>query len=100
MAVSLVSLTDAKAHLRVDFTDDDDLISLKIADASDIVIDFLKKQPDPPWDETTVPGHVRAAVLLVLGNLYGQRGDNTAEANPLTEPVISLLWRSRDPALA
>lgn len=99
---ALVSLDSAKAHLSIDWTDQDEELSLKISDASDIVIDYLKR-PDHGWDISTVPGQVRAAVLLVLGALWAQRegvGDNAAELDPISPTVVSLLRRMRDPALA
>jgi hypothetical protein len=100
MGVCLVTLTQAKDHLRASgFTDDDSMILLKAEEASDIIVDFIKK-PNHGWTDRTVPGHVRAAVLLVLGNLYGQRGDDPDGANPLTDPVMALVWRDRDPAMA
>jgi hypothetical protein len=100
MGVPLITLTQAKDQLRASgFSDDDSLILLMAEEASDIVVDYIKR-PDHGWTDRTVPGHVRAAVLLVLGNLYGQRGDNATDTNPISDAVASLLWRERDPALA
>jgi hypothetical protein len=99
MGVTLVTLEQAKRQLRVDYDDDDSEILLKAEEASDIVVDYIKR-PDHGWSDRTCPGHVRSAVLLVLGNLYGPRGDDVKTAEPLSQPVMNLLWRERDPALA
>ena len=100
--VALVSLDRAKAHLRIDADDQDEEVSLKITDASDIVIDYLKR-PDHGWTDTDAPGQVQAAVLLVLGALWSQRegaGQNAEDLDPISPAVVSLLRRMRDPALA
>lgn len=100
--VALVSLDRAKAHLRIDGNDQDEELSLKIADASDTVIDYLKRS-DHGWDATDAPGQVQAAVLLVLGALWSQRegvGQNAEDLDPISPAVVSLLRRMRDPALA
>lgn len=100
----LVSLERALSHLRVEAGDDDDTIKDLIDAASDIVIDYLKLKEIPEtWalenDTTvsTVPGPVRAAVLLVITVLYEDREGAT---DPLTPAVESLLMRMRDPAVA
>lgn len=99
--VSLVTLEAAKAHLRLDDADQDQEVATRIGDASDIIIDYLKR-PEHGWTEASVPGQVRAAVLLVLGALWVNRdavGD-AADMDPISPAVVSLLRRMRDPALA
>jgi hypothetical protein len=99
---ALVSLDRAKAHLHIDWNDQDEELAAKVTDASDTVVDYLKR-PDHGWDETTAPGQVQAAVLLVLGALWSQRegvGQNAADLDPISPAVASLLRRMRDPALA
>jgi len=77
-------------------------VELKIGQAEDMVIDYLKR-PDHGWDETTVPGRVSAAIILVVGALFD---DNKAEllsglsSGDLNNPIVALLYRLRDPALA
>lgn len=100
--VTLVSLERAKAHLHIDWVDQDEEVAAKVADASDTVVDYLKR-PDHGWDATTAPGQVQAAVLLVLGALWSQRegvGQNAEDLDPISPAVASLLRRMRDPALA
>lgn len=85
----LVDLETAKGHLRMDEDDADEVIASKIEQASSIVLDYLKveAEPDP------VPKFVEAATLLVLEALF-DGGD------PLSDVVVRLLHRYRDPALA
>ena len=80
----LVSLEEAKDHLRVDNDDGDSDISLKIEAASQAVLNYIA--PDqlfyntggiPDYDTggvaIDIPGPIKAAVLLILGELYKNR---------------------------
>lgn len=101
--MALVSLADAKSHLRIDDDDQDAFLSAQLENAEGIVIDYLKDRADETWDENTVPGQVRASVLLVLGALWENRegvGPDAPDLDPISPAVRSLLMRSRDPALA
>lgn len=93
---ALATVTEAKQRLRVDFSDDDTLIEALLEEATDIVVGYIKN-PDHGWDAQTVPGRIKAAILLVTGSLYENR-DATGEV--LTEGVRALLHRDRDPSLA
>jgi hypothetical protein len=103
---SLVTLTQAKAHLRVDHDLDDADIASKIEQASAIVLDYLKLQSEPSeWTNasegsppgTGVPALIQAATLLIVGELYAKR---EASADALSDGVRALLHRYRDPAFA
>lgn len=86
-------------------------VMFKAAQASDIVVDYLKRPPfaptypalDPPeeppdpWTDETCPTLVKAAILIVLTSLYDGR---TPLDELLSENVTGILWRWRDPALA
>jgi len=98
--MALITKEQAKNHLRIDHDDQDDDLEMKIQQAEEIVIDYLKK-PDHGWTETTVPKTVQAAILLVLTALFDDRdgaggGDYLAPEGP----VARLLSRHRDPAIA
>lgn len=97
---ALVTLERARSHLRIDSSSDDAELALKVEDATDIVLDYLKR---PPGSETWVIGNcpptVRAAVLLVLGALWENREGSDTQAEPLSPPVLALLHRHRDPAM-
>lgn len=103
----LVSIEQAKAHLRVDHDDEDADLTLKCVAAGEIVVDFLKlKELPAAWTagesfsppENTVPALIQAAVLEVVGELYRNREASVGDI--LSEKVKSVLWRHRDPALA
>jgi hypothetical protein len=94
--VALVSVAAAKRHLIIedDFRDED--ILAKTEEATAIVVDYLKK-PDHGWTEDTVPGQVKAAILLTFACLFR---NPDGDVDPLSDAVRSLLHRMRDPALA
>ena len=52
------------------------------------------------WTDLTVPGHVQAAVLLLLTHLYERRGDDMKSDEAVWSAIARLLMRSRDPAFA
>ena len=59
MGVSaLVTLEQAKIHLGIPLalTDNDGDVALKISQASDTVLDYLKGRADPDWTSDTAPG--------------------------------------------
>lgn len=109
---ALVTLEDVNLALKLDlvqsgspleFTDyrvPD--IQQKMTEATDIVLDYIG-QPRG-WTVDNVPGRVSAAIKLVIGSLL----DDSAEADILTglsggdlnNPVVALLYRLRDPAIA
>lgn len=106
----VVTLEDAKAHLRITSDQDDFDLSEKLLDATQIVIDYLTRR-DATWNATmeawtadTVPRSVRAAILVQLGELTRKRGDDpTLEpVTPvgLSPTVMALLMRYRDPGVA
>lgn len=111
---ALITIEEADGHLRLDLAndgaspvnyDDDRLpdLLLKMGLATGIVVDYLKAA-DHGWTADDVPDPIKAAILLVLGALY----DDSAKAEMLTglangdlrNPVVALLYRRRDPAIA
>ena len=101
--VALVTLERAKSQVIVDF-DDDDLLLQDICDlATDAVINYIG-QPDHTWTDATVPGTIKAAILLMVSDMYSNRGDDMKEHGQadgyLPKPVTSLLHRYRSPVLA
>lgn len=93
--VALVTLAEAKGHLRITDTAQDDDIDLKRMSASAIVVDYIKR-PDHGWTAETAPFLIKAAVLLVLGVIF----DNRDGSEALSGATRSILERYRDPALA
>lgn len=114
----LVTLQEASDHLRRDTSDDDADLELKIHAASGAVRRYLKSASpyeidssgNPVTDssgEPVVLFEVRAAVLLMLGELYKSREGEQGGEIPtqwgygyLPRPVVALLYPLRDPALA
>ncbi len=101
----LITLADAKAHLRVDGSAHDADITLKIHQASAIILNHLKLTELPgAWITTAspevlaVPYNVLAATFLVLGELFENR--EAAVADPLSSSIRNLLIGLRDPSLA
>lgn len=104
--MALVTIDQVNLALRLSLVEDDERIpdiQLKISQAEDVVFDYLKK-PDADWDEETVPPRVSAAVLMVIQSLLDEA--NTGGLLPgigsgdPKNPVVALLYRLRDPALA
>lgn len=101
---SLVTLAEAKAHLRVYWNDEDANITSVIEQAQDIVLDYIKK-PDAEWIPEDVPARVKSAILMIVTALY-QDDDNGAKTlsglsgGDISNPVVAVLYRLRDPALA
>lgn len=101
--MSLVSLDEARDHLRIDTTDGDSDLQLKVDAASESVLSYLKLQTEPD----PVPAVVKAATLQLLGEMYKNREAEQDGAVPtqfgygyLPRPVIALLYPLRDPSLA
>ncbi|ACA90465.1 head-tail connector protein [Burkholderia orbicola] len=65
----MVTLNEAKLHLRIVRDDEDEMIQTYILAATAAVSDYLNlsQLPDP------IPAPVRAAVLLQVGDLYENR---------------------------
>lgn len=116
----LVTILEAKDHLRVDHDADDADLTLKIHAASGAVLNYLKgaKILEPQREESgevakdeageivyteDLRFEVKAAVLLMLGYLFKDRDndkDREYEQGVLPRPVTALLYPLRDPALA
>lgn len=118
----LATLTEAKAHCRVDFTEDDAHIDLLLRAASQAVLDYLKDGAtfldssgevplDSSGDPEGVPFNVQAATLILTAEMYRNREALTedpvgggAQASYgygyLPRSVTALLYPLRDPALA
>ena len=98
----LMNLEQAKAQLGIplSLTDNDTDVALKMTQASDTVMDYLKGRADPAWTPDNVPGPVQAAALLFLTHFYENRGADMKADADVWMAVTRLLMRYRDPALA
>lgn len=78
----LVNLDLAKAHLRIDHSDDNALIESYIAAATRAALDYCYRDTLP--DVSAFPTW-RAAVLLLVGDLYGFR--ETAQEGSVSSEI-------------
>lgn len=99
---ALVSLDRLKRHLYIDGAEHDADLADRAAEATAIIVDYLKT-PEHGWTIDTVPPNVRSAILLCAADLWERRGTGMKPSEGdavLTETVKSLLHRLRDPAYA
>lgn len=97
--MALVTLDQAKRQLRIDYDDENADLTMKMEQASAIIVDYIKR-PDHGWTEENVPPLVQAAILLVLTDLWDRRNGSNKDDSILSRTVRDLLERYRDPALA
>ena len=105
--MALVSLINAKAHLRepLDSHDHDLDIQQKAEQASVLVVG--RQNSTAYWREITityteanVPGDVQAAILVMLTHLWEHRGDNMAPDADVWRAIDNLLAMKKDPVIA
>ncbi len=107
----LVTLQEAKDHLRIKTEDEDPDVYLKLQAAEAIVLSHLTQRDDgsfdtekASWTEADVPLAVKHAILIQLGELFVYRGDDTSverTMNGRLSPVVeSLLMAYKDPGMA
>lgn len=108
---ALCTLEQAKKHLRLTSSQEDDDLRMKLTQAQAIVIDYLDDSRSDAWaaemlawTEETVPEFVRAAILLQCAELTRFRGDDedipTREPGCLSPAVEAYLRRVRMPVIA
>lgn len=85
-----VKLDEMKQYLRVDFDDDDSLITYFISSAEKICMDILRTDSAEELDAVE---NGKAAVMYTVGYLYEHREE--ADHHALTITLRSLLFGSR-----
>lgn len=107
--INLVTLQMVKDNLGTDHNFDDRMLERMRSSSSLAIVDYLKVNVydtgfdwvDLLGEPLNVPGQIEEAVLLHVTALYENRDGNTyRDAQPISDAVISLLMRSRDPAMA
>lgn len=98
----IVTFEQVKTHLQMDHDLDDQKIEEIAQEASDTMLDYLKKPLDY-WQDSAgqpagVPGVVKAATLKVAASLYENRDGSGTPA--LSQDVKDMVHRKRDPAFA
>lgn len=104
----LITLDQAKIQLRLpeDSIEYDDDLSLKLEQATALVVDYLERAEDD-WaagSPMASPADfefpiVQAAILEVLTNLWRNRGDQADAPGPMTPRVEQMLRGLKAPAL-
>ena len=115
----MIDLLDARRHLRIDGSEDDEEIAQKLAEAIGLACLYVGKPADEmPYDLRTFEGVENeqiiaayaaekaayqnrgfdAAVLLILGDLWRNRESGTAD--PLSPAVKNILNLYRMPSYA
>lgn len=94
----IVTLDEAKKHLRADPSGDDDtLITLYIEAAEDYIRNYLNAEiPGDEHSPPEYPAAIKAAALLLIGGMYENReshGEKDIKENPA---VTSLLHPYRE----
>jgi len=90
----MLTLDEAKNYLRVDFSDDDDLITGLISTAQTLCMDIARMEDA---DEFAASGdNARTAVLYTLAYLYEHREE--ADHHALTLTLRALLFGMRKEA--
>jgi len=85
----MLTLAEAKLHCRIDGTDEDALLAGMIEAATAAVGDYINS-PTPL--DTTAPAPVKAAALLLVGDLYANResqADRPLSKNPTFERLLN-----------
>ena len=93
--MAIITLDEAKTYLRVEYSDEDDLITTFIASAQKLVQDMTRLSDDD-WsaaDEDTL-ARVRSAVLFVVAYFYEHREE--ADHSALNLTLRSLLFGIRE----
>lgn len=90
----VVDLATAKAHLRVDHSDEDSLITGYIEAAEAHASEYMGRPLDP-WneDEDPAPATVKQAILLAVGDFYENREaanqEKAYEVNPAFRSLLN-----------
>ena len=88
--MAVVTLDQAKKHLRVTNSDENDLIQIYINAAEDYIRKLLNT-PNYPNDAA-----IQAGALLVIGDLYANREGQTVEDIKPNPAVMALLHPYRE----
>lgn len=102
--MALVSLGEAKRHLRVQTDADDQDINLKLEQANALILGRCNSTAwwraiTPTWTDETVPFEVQAAIFLLLTHLHEHRGDDMDGDEKLWQAVDRLIGMQKDPVL-
>lgn len=87
--MDVVTLEEAKAHLRVINTADDDSIRLYIRAATSYIIRYLNRHTLPiEGSPANVPDDIKSAALLIIGGMYEIREDKVTGTILVKNPSV------------
>lgn len=120
--MNIVTLKQVKNHLDIDHDESDEMLETMRFDVSEIIIDYIKANGNAltfngrvldisTWMDrlgepikAQIPGVIRAAALQAIAAVFENRDGSQPGrlANPqiISQNVIDLLARMRDPAMA
>jgi hypothetical protein len=111
--VEIVTLAQAKQHLKITSDEENQDLADKLADAHALVLDYVADSKSDDyvtemltWDDESAPRAVRAAILRQFGDLARFRGNDDdpseqrVDGTVIAPRVRQLLRMYRDPALA
>jgi hypothetical protein len=97
----LVSLAVAKEQFRVTDPARDAELTTTIEHASDAIFKYIDTRADPSWDDTSAPGVVQRATLILAAAHWNDKGDGNVDAfEHAWNEIQRLLRQTRDPAMA
>jgi uncharacterized phage protein (predicted DNA packaging) len=90
--MATVSLTEVKLHLRITGTDEDTILAIYMDAADDYVRKFLNRSiPGENESPVIIPNAIKAACLLIVGDLYENRegaSEKVVVANPAVDRLL------------
>lgn len=103
----IITLQEAKEHLRIDHDAEDADLTLKIEAASRMILEYVKRS-ESDYDEDSdgileVPYTMKMACLIMVGILYRDRDGTESDKwqqGFLPFSVTALIYNLRDPSLA
>lgn len=81
----IITLEEAKQHLRVDIIDDDDYITLLIEATEEFITDMIGKT----FDGTNK--RAKILCLLIIGDLYDKRSPFTGKVGEKMSPIVNMM---------
>lgn len=92
----IVTLTEARNHLRIISTAEDDQITLFIEAAETHIANFLNADvPGLSDSPPAVPAPIKAAALLIVGDLFDNRSAQVEKPLSENRAVVALLMPYR-----
>lgn len=97
--LNLVTLDEAKTHLRITSSEDDEDLKIKVDAASKLVLDYTGGDDTTYADQASVPADIKAATLVLIGKLdLDREGEEKGEGH-LPPTVRALLSSYHTPVI-